>query len=82
MKKIILINIVIFLMASITPTLIVALFLGISKDIEKAKWFVGKKVLVESDTLLIVDYSTYKESYKLSNGLEIDGEYCRELIVK
>lgn len=81
MKNVITIKIVVFFLVAIS-TLTAFLFLSISKDIQKSKSFIGRSVLIKTDTLLIVDYSTYKETYKLSNGLEVNGEYCKQIIIR
>lgn len=44
----------------------------IDKKTEKYKGKVGEKFILEKDTLIIIDYSTIKESFTLSNGKEVN----------
>ena len=43
-----------------------------------AKKSIGKKVVINKDTLVITDYSMLMETYKLSNGTEISFEYLKK----
>jgi hypothetical protein len=52
---------------------------NINKEIDKSKEMVGKKVILEKDTLLILDYSLINSNYKLSDGREISFEFARKL---
>lgn len=45
---------------------------------DKAKSRVGDKVVIGSDTAIILDYSLFKETYTLSNGQEINFSYFND----
>lgn len=73
------------------PTLVLIIFLiciyflinlltvKINKEKSDIELFVGKKVILQKDTLLITDYSMFSETYKLSNGAEISFKLAKEL---
>ena len=43
------------------------------KELEETyKVNLGKKILIDKDSLTIIDYSTFNESYTLSNGKSIN----------
>lgn len=54
---------------------ITALNDSILKSEKFMKSKIGIQIVVKNDTLLIVDYSIWKNTYKLSNGLEIDTSF-------
>ena len=39
----------------------------------------GKKVLFEKDTVTVIDYNTLKETYTLSNGIEVSFDLVSKL---
>lgn len=45
-------------------------------DVQKSKKAceakIGEKVVIQGDTLMVVDYSYIKESFTLSNGVEVN----------
>lgn len=43
----------------------------VEKDHEKYKAKIGQKIILENDTLTIIDYSSIKETFTLSNGVEV-----------
>jgi hypothetical protein len=44
--------------------------------------YVGKKAVIESDTLTIIDYSSFHKTYKLSNGIDYEMEFVKSKIIK
>ena len=60
--------------------------IAIDNDIDKKKdeykKFVGERVVVDKDTLVITDYSLILGKFYLSNGTEISKEYAEKKIVK
>ena len=46
------------------------------------KNFVGKEVVIEKDTLVVIDYSTLQSTYKLSNGMDYDMDFIKSKIIK
>lgn len=38
---------------------------------------VGTKVLYESDSVTIIDYTLWNETYRLSNGIEVSKEFVK-----
>lgn len=53
-----------------------------SGQLETAKSLLGEKVIVESDTLTIVNYSMWHDDYTLSNGLTVAEDYVMKYIVE
>jgi len=43
---------------------------------------IGKKIVVEKDTLLVIDYSRVFKTYKLSNGVEYSIDFVKPRIIK
>jgi len=78
MKKMILITLgMIFLMA-ICVTLLTN---SLKSEVGKIESKVGTKLILEKDTVMIIDYSLLKNSYTLSNGKEISFELVDKLPV-
>ena len=78
MKKMILIALgMIFLMA-ICATLLTN---SLKSEVGKIESKVGTKLILEKDTVMIIDYSLLKNSYTLSNGKEISFELVDKLPV-
>lgn len=73
MKNIIILAIIIAVSFSVTAFLTVN---SIVKDIEKKqnkyKSEIGKKIVIENDTVTIVNYSIIMESFTLSNDQTVD----------
>ena len=67
----------IFLMA-ICATLLTN---SLKSEVGKIKSKVGTKLILEKDTVMIIDYSLLKNSYTLSNGKEISFELVDKLPV-
>jgi hypothetical protein len=51
----------------------------IAVETNKRSALVGERVVVDKDTLMIVDYSNIFQNYKLSNGKEISFELAEKL---
>ena len=49
---------------------------------EKNLSFIGKKIVVEKDTLQIIDYNGLFMSYTLSNGVNIDKTFVQKNAIK
>ena len=64
--------------AFISVTFIIGIWLADNvnneiKELEETyKVNLGKKILIDKDSLTIIDYSTFNESYTLSNGKSIN----------
>ena len=58
---------------------LLSFFYSITKTEEAGQSFVGKDVVFQGDTLMVIDYSFMKTSYTLSNGLVIDEELLQSL---
>lgn len=55
---------------------------SLQKELDKPKQAVGMKVIFETDTLTIVDYSTLNSTFTLSNGKIISFEYANKNIIQ
>ncbi|MFA5586720.1 MAG: hypothetical protein WDA02_09385 [Saccharofermentanales bacterium] len=55
---------------------------AISEYSKQQKELIGKKVVIEKDTLIIVDYDMLKSSYILNSGLTIDQDYTLKILIK
>lgn len=64
---IIFIVLVVFLTNSITS--------GINKGKEKYEDKIGQKIVLEKDTLTIIDYSSILETFTLSNGKTVNSTF-------
>ncbi len=55
----------------------------IQNELDSIKDKIGKRIVLEKDTFLILDYSFLKSNYTLSNGTEVSFELIEKLkIVK
>jgi len=52
------------------------------KEVDKVKKYIGSKVVIDKDTLTILDYSMLNSNYTLSNGKEVSFELAEKLSVK
>jgi hypothetical protein len=50
-----------------------------NKEAAKYKERVGTKIVLNKDTLLIVDYSMLNDNFKLSNGQEVSIELVKKM---
>jgi len=55
---------------------------AISEYSKQQKELIGKKVIIEKDTLIIVDYDMLKSSYILNSGLTIDQDYTIKILIE
>jgi len=44
---------------------------GVNKDIEAHEELLGTEYVIDGDTLMVVDYSLFDDSFTLSNGIEV-----------
>lgn len=56
--------------------LITILFDGIKEEKQKIEAKIGKTIIMDKDTLIIVDYNSILETYKLNNGKEVSFKYA------
>lgn len=43
-----------------------------TNDIQIMKDMIGEKVIIQKDTLMIIDYSAQDNTYTLSNGIQVN----------
>ena len=83
MKKIVIASIIMFILIVITVSYISKSCNKISEVITEAdnnyKKEIGNKYIFEKDTVTIVDYSLFNESYSLSNGQKINFNLVKKL---
>jgi len=48
---------------------------GYEQATEQLEYNLNKQVIINNDTLTIVDYSTWNDTYTLSNGIEINSSF-------
>ena len=53
----------------------------IDEQVAATKSFLGKKVVIEKDTLTVINYSTFMRTYKLSNGVDYDMDFVKAKVV-
>ena len=58
------------------------LFNAIDEEKVEKSEIVGEDVVINGDTLVVVDYKMWNEKYVLSNGVEISEDYANSLIEK
>lgn len=51
---------------------VISLNIVIKKNIEKIESNIGKNIILQGDTLMVVDYSIINNSYTLEDGRSID----------
>ena len=54
---------------------------AIGKEMAKVSDLVGKKMLFDKDTVMIVDYSLIKSTYTLSNGREVGQYLAKKMLI-
>ena len=80
MKKMILITAGMIILLAVCWTLLMN---NLNSEMDKIKVKVGSKLILEKDTVMIIDYSLLKNNYMFSNGKEISFELVEKLpIVK
>lgn len=52
--------------------------MSVFKDIERAEKNLGKKVILGKDTVIVIDYSMWNNSFILSNGKEVGFEFGKK----
>jgi hypothetical protein len=45
---------------------------AVNSEAEVYKEYIGKKYLYEGDTVLVIDYSLFNDTYTLSNGVKVN----------
>lgn len=55
---------------------------GLDTRDAQMKAMVGKRVVVETDTLTILDYTFLGNTFLLSNGMRVGGDYVDKNVVK
>jgi len=82
MKKKILIVIGVLLFVSICLTYLIKSFeYQINNEKTKFEVNIGKSVIIENDTLSIMDYSMLESNYTLSNGKKVSFELINKLTI-
>ena len=76
-----------FIAVTVISVIVLSLMLNrtvnlIKTDCEIFQKRIGQKVKLNDDTLIIVDYSLFDESYTLSNGIKIDTNLIRSISIK
>lgn len=87
MKKLIIISIIITVLIFIfCPIIIFNAIEKVSTEVDnktaEVKKFVGEKIVIDNDTLTIVDYSIIESSYTLSNGTKIAFDFAKKSLIK
>ena len=75
---------VLLLMISFPIALVIALCYSFNEiEVEKKEMisYIGKRIVVEKDTLLVTDKSWWSKTLQLSNGKDIDFELGKKLII-
>jgi len=49
---------------------------------EQYKEYVGEKIVLENDTLTIIDYSIWRENVTLSNGTTVNIDFAKKNLVE
>ena len=55
------------------------IFTDFSSEANKAKEIIGEQVILKGDTLMIMDYSSFGNTYKLEDGREVSFELVKKL---
>jgi len=83
LRKAIITRVIVSVLLIICCVAYVIFALGKLRDAShETKQMIGRNVVMGRDTLVVVDYSMIKQSYTLSNGLEISNELAENLVVK
>jgi hypothetical protein len=73
---------IMIIMIVVTVLTIILVGIGVQmseKQFEKFDAEVGNQVILRKDTLFVMDYSIFNDSYTLENGLKIDREFYETL---
>lgn len=71
-----------FILAYFVIDMIKVMLTDIDNVVERPKQYLNKKVIINHDTLLIIDYSVVKSTYKLSNGTDISKNIIDNVLLK
>lgn len=52
-----------------------------NEELNRKKALLGHKIVIDGDTLTIVDYSTWNDNFSLSNGTKADGDYVLKIVL-
>lgn len=78
MKTIIITGIILVVFASVWLYYMSETF--VVKPTNHMKVNVGKKCILDKDTLTIVDFNIWNNTYKLSNGVSVDSSFSSHII--
>jgi len=53
----------------------------LNEIVNEQKKLIGREVVIKNDTLIIIDYNMFKSSYLLNNGLTIDQNYAKKILL-
>ncbi len=82
MKSPLIITLFIFTCISIMAVLLTGVIAGkLEREKEKARNLLGKDVILNKDTLTIIDYNLVLNTYTLSNNQEIDIELGKRILI-
>lgn len=84
MKKIIIVLLFIFVAFSLSfiiSNISKKISYTIKKEVNSYKENIDKQIIINGDTLKIVDYKVLTNSYKLSNGLEVSKDFVNKQLV-
>lgn len=66
--------------------LAVSAFNIVSDEIDETKVgyeeYLGKKIVLAGDTLMLMDYSIIDETYRLNNGKSVNATLAKKLLIK
>jgi hypothetical protein len=62
--------------------IIIALGIKSNNEEVKIKSYLGQKVLIQKDTSLIVDYSSWEKNYILNNGDKVSFDLIDKVVLK
>jgi len=81
MNKLVIIGISTFLLLiSVLFFTLRTMGLAIREKNEEIKELVGKQVIIQKDTLVVIDYSLLDNTYTLSNGIDYDIDFVKTRI--
>ena len=75
----ILTGLAIFGVVALVSTVFVLLINDSNKEIEYRDSFIGKKVVLHRDTLMVFDHNSWQDAYVMSNGIMVDDEFVQSL---
>ena len=81
-KKIIILGIIVLTIVITFVMLSHSLTNAITDLVAEVEVNVGESLILNNDTLIIVDYSLLNNTYKLDNGVDINFELAEKLIIE